>query len=124
MMRTRIGSVLLGVLCLTPAVGCGGPQGNAQSAGAVELLNVSYDPTRELWRDLNSHFAADWQTKTGQKVVIKQSHAGSSTQARAVIDGLEADVATLALWQDINAIAKAGLIKQDWAERLPHNSLP
>jgi sulfate transport system substrate-binding protein len=89
------------------------------------LLNVSYDPTRELYQDFNVAFAKHWQTKTGEKVVIKQSHGGSGKQARAVIDGLEADVVTLALAYDIDAIAvKAKLIPKSWQTRLPHNSAP
>ena len=88
------------------------------------LLNVSYDPTRELWRDLNSQFIAQYEKDAGKKLVIKQSHGGSSTQARAVIDGLEADVVTLALFNDTNAIAKRGLIARDWEDRLPNKSLP
>jgi sulfate transport system substrate-binding protein len=92
--------------------------------GSLELLNVSYDPTRELWRDLNSQFIAQYEKDAGKKLVIKQSHGGSSTQARAVIDGLEADVVTLALFNDTNAIAKRGLIARDWEDRLPNKSLP
>lgn len=90
----------------------------------VRLLNVSYDPTRELYSELDAAFAKQWEAKTGQKVTIEQSHSGSGKQARAVIDGLEADVVTLALAYDIDAIAKAGLIKADWATRLPHNATP
>src|SRR5262245_50100467 len=77
-------------------------------AASLELLNVSYDPTRELYRALNAAFAAQYQTKTGTELTIRQSHGGSGTQARAVVDGLEADVVTLAMWPDTNAIAKAG----------------
>jgi sulfate transport system substrate-binding protein len=90
----------------------------------VKLTNVSYDPTRELYTEVNAAFAKSWEAKTGQKVTIEQSHGGSGKQARAVIDGLEADVVTLALAYDIDAIAKAGLIKADWATRLPHNATP
>jgi sulfate/thiosulfate transport system substrate-binding protein len=90
----------------------------------LELLNVSYDPTRELWRDLNERFAADYEKSTGVKVTIKQSHGGSSTQARAVIDGLEADVVTLASYLDTQAISDKGLIARDWIARLPERSLP
>jgi len=93
-------------------------------AADVTLLNVSYDPTRELYQDVNSSFAHYWQKKTGQKVTIKQSHGGSGKQARAVIDGLEADVVTLALAYDIDAIAEKGLIKPGWQTELPHNSAP
>jgi ABC-type sulfate transport system substrate-binding protein len=83
-------------------------------AGAAEisLLNVSYDPTRELWRDINDHFVPIYQKQTGNKLTINQSHGGSSTQARAVIDGLEADVVTLASYLDTDAISKSGLIKR------------
>jgi len=91
---------------------------------STELLNASYDPTRELWRDLNAAFTPLHEEKTGTKLTIKQSHGGSSTQARAIIDGLEADVATLALWSDTDAIRKKGLIAEGWEERLPHRSLP
>ena len=89
------------------------------------LLNVSYDPTRELYQDFNAAFAKHWQAKTGEKVTIRQSHGGSGKQARAVIDGLEADVVTLALAYDLDAIAaKARLIPKNWQTRLPHNSSP
>jgi sulfate/thiosulfate transport system substrate-binding protein len=89
------------------------------------LLNVSYDPTRELYKSINAAFAADWKTKTGETITINQSHGGSGKQARAVIDGLKADVVTLALAGDIDAIAeKSKLLPTDWATRLPHNSTP
>src|SRR5882672_9097583 len=91
----------------------------------VKLLNVSYDPTRELYQDVNKAFAAQWKQKTGQSVDISQSHGGSGKQARSIIDGLEADVATLALAYDIDAIAeKSGRIAADWAKRLPQNAVP
>ncbi len=91
----------------------------------VTLLNVSYDPTRELYQEFNAAFAKYWQAKTGEKVAIRQSHGGSSKQARAVIDGLEADVVTLALAYDIDAIAeKARLLPANWQTRLRHNSSP
>jgi sulfate/thiosulfate-binding protein len=89
-----------------------------------ELLNVSYDPTRELWRDLNEAFLKQYEKETGKRYEIKQSHGGSSTQARAVIDGLDADVVTLALWSDTDAIRDKGLIKDGWEDRLPHKALP
>jgi sulfate transport system substrate-binding protein len=96
-----------------------------RAADSVELLNVSYDPTRELYKDINAAFAGAWQEKTGQTVTIQQSHGGSGKQARAVIDGLEADVVTLALANDVDAIAeKSGLVSADWQTRLPHNSAP
>jgi sulfate/thiosulfate-binding protein len=89
------------------------------------LLNVSYDPTRELYQEYNAAFAKYWQAKSGEKVVIKQSHGGSGKQARTVIDGLDADVVTLALAFDIDAIAdKSRLLPADWQKRLPHNSTP
>lgn len=91
----------------------------------VEILNVSYDPTRELYVDFNKAFAAHWKAKTGDNVSIKQSHGGAGKQARAVIDGLQADVVTLALAYDIDAIHdKAKLIPKDWQARLPNNSSP
>jgi sulfate transport system substrate-binding protein len=91
----------------------------------VTLLNVSYDPTRELYQAFNTAFAKQWQAKTGEKVVVRQSHGGSGKQARTVIDGLDADVVTLALASDINAIAdKAKLLPADWQKRLPNNSTP
>lgn len=93
-------------------------------AADITLLNVSYDPTRELYTDINSAFAQYWQKKTGDKVTIKQSHGGSGKQARAVIDGLQADVVTLALAYDVDAIAEKGLIKPGWQKELPHNSSP
>src|SRR5438093_4021127 len=93
-------------------------------AARLELLNVSYDPTRELWRDINAAFVSKYEAQTGTALEIKQSHGGSGTQARAVIDGLEADVVTLALWPDTDAVRKAGQIEAGWEKRLPNNSLP
>jgi sulfate transport system substrate-binding protein len=93
-------------------------------AADITLLNVSYDPTRELYADINNAFAQQWQKKTGDKVTIKQSHGGSGKQARSVIDGLEADVVTLALGYDVDAIAEKGLIKPGWQKELPNNSSP
>jgi sulfate transport system substrate-binding protein len=109
--------------------GCSQTANSAADAGGnapkeQELLNVSYDPTRELWRALNDKFIPRYEKESGTKLTIKQSHAGSSSQARSVIDGLEADVVTLAMWGDTNAIAKAGLIKEGWPDRLPNGSLP
>jgi sulfate transport system substrate-binding protein len=118
---------ILGVLVVGAV---GGLYWLARSAGSpakderVELLNVSYDPTRELWRDLNSRFIAAHERQGGKGLTIKQSHGGSSTQARAVIDGLEADVVTLALWSDTDAIHQKGLIHDGWEDRLPERSLP
>jgi sulfate/thiosulfate-binding protein len=115
-----------GLIAAAMAVGLAGcstssTNGNSKS---IELLNVSYDPTRELWRDLNDHFIPRYEKETGIKLIIKQSHGGSATQARAVIDGLEADVVTLALHSDTDAISKKGLIAEGWDNRLPNDSLP
>lgn len=91
----------------------------------TKLLNVSYDPTRELYKDFNEAFAKKWKADTGEDVTIQQSHGGSGKQARSVIDGLEADVVTLALQSDIDAIVQnSGKINKDWRTRLPHNSSP
>jgi len=99
------------------------PQRHA-AAAAVTLLNVSYDPTRELYKDYDQVFTALWKAKAGDDLTINVSNGGSGKQARAVIDGLEADVVTLALAYDIDAIAKTGLIAADWQKRLPNNSTP
>ena len=96
----------------------------AEAAGNVTLLNVSYDPTRELYQSENAAFAKHWLQKTGQTVTINQSHGGSGKQARAIIDGLEADVVTLALANDIDAIADSKLLDPNWQKRLPNNSTP
>nr|WP_315396759.1 sulfate ABC transporter substrate-binding protein [uncultured Duganella sp.] len=93
-------------------------------AAEISLLNVSYDPTRELYQDVNAAFAKDWKAKTGDTVKIKQSHGGSGKQGRAVIDGLEADVVSLALAYDIDAIAERKILAPDWQKKLPHNSTP
>jgi sulfate transport system substrate-binding protein len=99
--------------------------GLSTAADPVTLLNVSYDPTRELYQDYNKVFADYWKAKTGQQVTINQSHGGSGKQARAVIDGLQADIVTLALAYDIDAIAdKAKLLPKDWQSKLPNNSAP
>lgn len=103
---------------LTFVVGCG------TNSNQVDLLNVSYDPTRELWKDLNKAFAKDFEARTGKSVVVHQSHGGSSTQARAVIDGLQADVVTLALWPDTDALRRKNLLGEQWEKRLPNRSLP
>ncbi len=95
------------------------------SAKQIRLLNASYDPTRELYQEVNAAFSSHWRDKSGDIVTIQQSHGGSGKQARAVIDGLQADVVTLALAYDIDAIAdKAKLLPKDWQKRLPHNSSP
>ncbi len=94
-------------------------------AQAVNLLNVSYDPTRELYVEYNQAFARHWKAKAGQDVTVRQSHGGSGKQARSIIDGLEADVATLALAGDVDALSRNGnLLPADWQKRLPHNSAP
>jgi sulfate transport system substrate-binding protein len=93
-------------------------------AAEVNLLNVSYDPTRELYQDINDAFAKQWKQKAGDSLKVKQSHGGSGKQARTVIDGLDADVVTLGLAYDIDEIADRGLLAKDWQKRLPHNSTP
>jgi len=108
-------------------LGIAGLASHAPSADAKDLtiLNVSYDPTRELYSDYNKAFSKHWKEKTGDNVTVKQSHGGSGKQARAVIDGLGADVVTLALARDVDGISqKSGLIPADWQARLPHNSAP
>ena len=115
----RIAQLALGIALIVPS---------AEKAAAQErvtLLNVSYDPTRELYKDINAAFAREWKRRTGQEVEIKQSHGGSGAQARAVIDGLEADVVTLGLAYDIDEIAQRGkTLPADWQKKLPHNSTP
>jgi sulfate/thiosulfate transport system substrate-binding protein len=97
----------------------------AQAQKPVTILNVSYDPTRELYEDINSNFAKIWKGKTGEILTVQQSHGGSSKQARSVIDGLEADVVTLGLAGDIDDLhANGNLVPENWASRLPHNSTP
>ena len=113
---------LLVTATLAASAGFGGP---GPALADTTLLNVSYDPTRELYREFNEAFAAHWKAETGETVTIRQSHGGSGKQARAVIDGLEADVVTLALEADINAIAEAsGKIPADWRGRLDNNNAP
>jgi len=102
-----------------------GVAGLASTAFAQQsLLNVSYDPTRELYQEFNAAFVKYWQAKSGKTVTIRQSHGGSGAQGRAVIDGLDADVVTLALAYDVDAVAASGLIKPDWQKRLPQNASP
>lgn len=96
----------------------------APVAAQTALLNVSYDPTRELYQDINALFAKEWKTRTGETLTIRQSHGGSGKQARSIIDGLDADVATLALAYDIDALAEKGLVPKNWQSRLPNNSAP
>ncbi|MEI8171596.1 MAG: sulfate ABC transporter substrate-binding protein [Rhodoferax sp.] len=116
--RRRIFNITLAAVLASAALGASAQQ-------AVSLLNVSYDPTRELYVEYNAAFAKHWKAKTGQDVTIKQSHGGSGKQARSVIDGLDADVVTLALAGDVDALAKNGQwVPQDWQKRLPHNSAP
>jgi sulfate/thiosulfate-binding protein len=116
-MRIRF---VLPLLALPLALGLGaGP-----AAAQVKLLNVSYDPTRELYQEVNTAFAKAWKAKGGQDVTVQQSHGGSGKQARSVIDGLEADVVTLALAYDVDAVAASGLIAKNWQTRLPNNSAP
>jgi sulfate transport system substrate-binding protein len=98
--------------------------GSATAQAQTRLLNVSYDPTRELYAEINKAFTDQWKKETGEQLLIEQSHGGSGKQARSVIDGLEADVVTLALAYDIDAIAKVGFVKEDWAKRLPLNASP
>lgn len=107
------------------ATGAGAaPAASVPAGKPVDLLNVSYDPTRELWQEINKEFAAKYEKEHGAKVAIKQSHGSSGSQSRAIIDGLEADVATLALWSDTDAIRGKGLIKDGWEDKLPNRSLP
>jgi sulfate transport system substrate-binding protein len=117
-----------GALALAASAGVGGLlQGlprSGQAAQQQKLLNVSYDPTRELYADYDARFATLWKAKTGDDVSVSVSNGGSGAQARAVISGLDADVVTLALGYDIDAIAKAGLLSAAWQKRLPHNSTP
>jgi len=117
MKRMAISAFIL--LLAVSLAACGSKQ-----AANIELLNVSYDPTRELYVAFNKAFIAHWEKETGQKISISQSHGGSGKQGRAVIDGLEADVVTLALAYDIDEVAQAGLIDANWQERLPDNSSP
>ncbi|HVO16502.1 MAG TPA: sulfate ABC transporter substrate-binding protein [Alphaproteobacteria bacterium] len=97
---------------------------SAPALAETTLLNVSYDPTRELYQDFNKAFIRHWKQETGETIAVRASHGGSSKQARSVIDGLEADVVTLALAYDVDAIAERGLIAKDWLARLPNNSAP
>jgi len=122
-------NALFGLLLLLGSaayLGCGSSNPSpGTSADSIALLNVSYDPTREFYAEFNTSFAAYWKQQTGQTVTIEQSHGGSGKQARSVIDGMKADVVTLALAYDIDAIAdKAQLLPKDWQSRLPHNSSP
>lgn len=116
------------VLLVALAFGSGGcrpsPGPTAPGSSPVELLNVSYDPTRELWRDLNVSFRADYERRTGTRLTINQSHGASGSQSRAIIDGLEADVATLSVWPDTEALHRKGLLRDGWEDAFPQRSLP
>ena len=118
------------VLCFGTA-GCSETQnredttsGETATPSEITLLNVSYDPTRELWKEINAAFVPRYQKDTGIALTIKQSHGSSGSQARAIIDGLEADVATLSIWSDTNSLQKQGLLKDQWEESFPNRSLP
>lgn len=111
-LRSLLGALSLTLAAISPAW------------AQVTLLNVSYDPTRELYQDINALFAKEWKAKTGETLTIRQSHGGSGKQARSVIDGLDADVVTLALAYDIDALAEKGLLPTNWQSRLPQNSAP
>ena len=125
MKKTRILSVVLSATIIMGIfVGCGKQNTGSESNKPVELLNVSYDPTRELYTKYNESFAKYWKEKTGQEVTINQSHGGSGKQGRSVIEGLEADVTTLALAYDIDAISDAGLIDKNWQSEFKDNSSP
>jgi sulfate/thiosulfate-binding protein len=130
---SRFLAVIAGAVGLLLAGGCGPSDqpseetapGHVTARGPAEILNVSYDPTRELYQDYNQAFTEYWQQGRGQKVTVSMSHGGAGKQARAVIDGLEADVVTLALAYDIDAIhQQSGLLSKDWQARLPHRSAP
>ncbi|SDV47091.1 sulfate ABC transporter substrate-binding protein [Chitinasiproducens palmae] len=116
--RTAVSAAALAALGLAP-------RGALAQDKTINLLNVSYDPTRELYEQYNKLFAAYWKAKTGQTVAVRNSHGGSGKQARSVIDGVDADVVTLGLAPDVDAlVTHGGLIKPDWQKRLPHNSAP
>ena len=129
-MRSRLEQLRVATLvqwALVAAIGLGlAAAFRAASADShkLTLLNVSYDPTRELYEEVNAAFAKAWKARTGQDVAVKQSHGGSGKQARAVLDGLDADVVTLALAYDVDAVARGGLVKPGWEARLPQKSAP
>ena len=114
--RRSFAALLLATLGSTAAA--------AADGGPITLLNVSYDPTRELYREINDAFAKKYRAEHGRAVTVKQSHAASGSQARAVIDGLDADVITLAVWPDVEAVAKSGLARPDWQHRFDNQSVP
>src|SRR6201986_647204 len=124
MTMTSSGRMEIGMIRRILFVAAGLLWASSAFAADITLLNVSYDPTRELYVDFNKAFAAAYQKETGKSVEIKQSHGGSGSQARSVIDGLQADVVTLALAYDIDAIAAKGLLAADWQKRLPVNASP
>jgi sulfate transport system substrate-binding protein len=120
-MNRRFAMLAVSALLVLPLASCSDQGGG----GRAEILNVSYDPTRELYKDVNAAFARKWQAEHGQRVSVRMSHGGSGKQSRAVIDGLEADVVTLALGYDIDAIAeRSGKISANWQQRMPNNSAP
>ena len=118
--RTRRAAVVVAGWLATALPGCSG----GGSTGRVEILNVSYDPTGELYQAIGSAFARKWKAETGEDVVVQQSHGGSGKQARAVLEGLRADVVTLALAYDVDALAARGLVNEGWQKRLPERSAP
>jgi sulfate/thiosulfate-binding protein len=124
--KTRILSLMLSATLIIGAfVGCGKQEANGENGKKpVELLNVSYDPTREMYTKFNESFIKYWKEKTGQDVTIDQSHGGSGSQAQSVIGGLDADIVTLALGSDIDAISNAGLVNSDWQSKFKENSAP
>lgn len=123
MRKKVLGIILTVLLAIGGLVGCGSDTAE-KSKGNADFLNVSYDPTREFYTEFNKSFAAYWKNKTGQDVTFNQSHGGSGKQGRSVIEGLEADVVTLALAYDIDEISQAGLIKKDWQKDFKDNSSP
>lgn len=124
-MKKRVLSFLLVLFLLVgTAIGCGKATASKEDENEIELLNVSYDPTRELYVDINGGFFEYWKGRTGEEVIINQSHGGSGKQGRSVIEGLEADVVTLALGYDIDAIADSGLIDENWQSEFEDNSSP
>lgn len=120
--------LLVAVLAVTlltfASSSCHNSSTEASQEPPLELLNVSYDPTRELWKAVNEQFTVHYEKEYGRRLTIKQSHGASGSQARSVIDGLDADVVTLALWSDTDAIRKKGLIKENWDQQFPNRSLP
>ena len=120
----RVLSLTVLLLIALTGAGCQSRTNAGQPGEAIELLNVSYDPTRELWKELNQTFIPKYEQETGSTLTIKQSHGASGSQSRSIVDGLEADVATLSIWSDTDALRKQGLLKERWEEGLPNRSLP